>query len=87
GDDILESFARIGDFFANLFKPSVKKPKSERKAKMKTVYKGKTASSKSTSGTSTDQKKVDAILDKISASGYESLSKSEKDYLFKAGRD
>lgn len=87
GDDILESYARIGDFFANLFRPSVKKPKSERKAKMKTVYQGKTTASKSTSGTSTDQKKVDAILDKISASGYESLSKSEKDYLFKAGRD
>ena len=88
GDDILESFARIGDFFTNLFKPSVKKPRSERKAKMKTVYKGKTASSKTASTVkSTDQKKVDAILDKISASGYESLSKSEKDYLFKAGKD
>lgn len=29
------------------------------------------------------QKKVDAILDKISKSGYDSLSKSEKDFLFK----
>ncbi|PPK95011.1 membrane associated rhomboid family serine protease [Nonlabens xylanidelens] len=88
GDDILEFFARIGDFFLNLFKPTVKKPKSERKAKMKTVYKGKTASSKTASKVkSTDQKKVDAILDKISASGYESLSKAEKDYLFKAGKD
>ncbi|WP_298952747.1 rhomboid family intramembrane serine protease [uncultured Nonlabens sp.] len=88
GDDILESFARIGDFFINLFKPSVKKSKSEHKAKMKTVYKGKTASSKTASTVkSTDQKKVDAILDKISASGYESLSKAEKDYLFKAGKD
>ena len=30
-----------------------------------------------------NQKKIDSILDKISKSGYESLSKSEKDYLFK----
>ncbi len=32
------------------------------------------------------QKKIDAILDKISRSGYESLSKEEKDFLFKEGR-
>ena len=31
------------------------------------------------------QKKIDEILDKISSSGYESLSKKEKDFLFKAG--
>ena len=33
------------------------------------------------------QKKVDAILDKIKASGYESLSKEEKDYLFDASKN
>lgn len=32
------------------------------------------------------QKKIDAILDKIAKSGYESLSKQEKDFLFKEGR-
>ena len=32
-----------------------------------------------------DQKKIDKILDKISESGYDSLSKDEKNYLFKAG--
>ena len=31
------------------------------------------------------QKKIDEILDKISSSGYDSLSKKEKDFLFKAG--
>lgn len=31
------------------------------------------------------QARVDAILDKISRSGYDSLSKDEKDFLFKAG--
>jgi membrane associated rhomboid family serine protease len=33
------------------------------------------------------QKKVDEILDKISHSGYDSLTKEEKDFLFKASKD
>ena len=33
-----------------------------------------------------NQKKVDIILDKISKSGYDSLSKEEKEFLFKAGK-
>lgn len=33
------------------------------------------------------QKKVDAILDKIGKSGYESLTKEEKDFLFKASKN
>jgi hypothetical protein len=30
---------------------------------------------------------VDIILDKIGKSGYESLTKEEKDFLFKAGKE
>lgn len=33
------------------------------------------------------QKKVDAILDKISRSGYDTLTKEEKDFLFKSGKN
>ena len=33
------------------------------------------------------QQKIDAILDKISTSGYESLTQEEKDFLFRAGKD
>ncbi|MDB2673114.1 rhomboid family intramembrane serine protease, partial [Flavobacteriaceae bacterium] len=33
------------------------------------------------------QKEIDTILDKISDSGYESLSKEEKELLFKAGKN
>lgn len=33
------------------------------------------------------QKEIDRILDKISRSGYESLSKEEKAFLFKAGKE
>jgi hypothetical protein len=32
------------------------------------------------------QQQIDEILDKISASGYDSLSKEEKDFLFRAGK-
>ena len=35
----------------------------------------------------TRQRKIDSILDKISKSGYDSLSKAEKDFLFKAGKE
>ena len=58
------------------------------KTKMNVAYKNK--SNKKFSGpndnnSKTHQKKIDEILDKISSSGYESLSKKEKDFLFKAG--
>lgn len=45
----------------------------------KKIYRKKTYSS-----SDFDQKKIDSILDKISESGYESLTKDEKNYLFKA---
>lgn len=66
-----------------LFIKAVFKPKKASKGKMKVKYRGTSQSSSSTQ----DQKKVDIILDKISKSGYDSLSKAEKDFLFKASQD
>lgn len=43
--------------------------------------------SKKRSSSTVHQQKVDAILDKIAASGYESLTKEEKEYLFRAGKE
>jgi len=65
------------------------KPKSKRtsKARMKTVYKNKRTTTKTKASKTEKQKKIDEILDKISKSGYESLSKQEKDFLFNAGKD
>ena len=40
-----------------------------------------------TDNQSFNQDKIDEILDKISDSGYDSLTKSEKEYLFKVGKD
>ena len=59
------------------------------KKHLKTVYRApqsKSATSKK-SGESVHQNKIDSILDKISKSGYDSLSKEEKDYLFRAGKE
>ncbi|WP_419211018.1 rhomboid family intramembrane serine protease [Maribacter sp. X9] len=85
GTDIGSGFSSFLDGIGNLFK------KSEKKAPMKTVYKNQATQSKSTSKADYDrkthQKKIDAILDKISKSGYESLSKPEKDFLFQAGKE
>lgn len=49
------------------------------------VYKSRSKQSSATKQPS-DQERIDAILDKISASGYDSLSAEEKEYLFKKGR-
>jgi len=56
-----------------------------KKRKVKRVYKKK--SFKTSSKSNVDQQKIDLILDKISKSGYDSLTKSEKDTLFKAGQN
>ena len=42
--------------------------------------------SKNVRGYLYNQNKIDSILDKISESGYDSLSKQEKEYLFNAGK-
>ena len=58
------------------------------KTKMNMVYKNKSAKKsigRNDNDSETNQKKIDEILDKINSSGYESLSKKEKDFLFKAG--
>ena len=73
----------IGSGFQNIWQSIFKKKY------LKTVYrspKNKSATSKN-SGESINQKKIDSILDKISNSGYDSLSKEEKEYLFKAGKE
>ncbi|MEM1338152.1 MAG: rhomboid family intramembrane serine protease [Bacteroidota bacterium] len=84
GKDIGEGFSKLWRGIANIFKARSKKPP------LKTVYRKKAAGT-SKGGINYDkearQRKIDAILDKISKSGYESLSKDEKDFLFKAGKE
>jgi len=84
GKDIGEGFSKMLVSLGSLFKLGKKTPP------LKTVYR-KRSDKNSKSGINYDkatrQKKIDAILDKISKSGYESLSKAEKDFLFKAGKE
>jgi membrane associated rhomboid family serine protease len=59
------------------------------KSKVKVTYrKTEPSSMRSTSmrGSKTSQEEIDAILDKISDKGYESLSKEEKEKLFNASK-
>lgn len=83
GRDIGSGFSKMLDGFGNLFKAN------EKKAPMKTVYRKKKASVTPSVDYNKEvhQRKIDTILDKISKSGYESLSKAEKDFLFKAGKE
>ena len=59
---------------------------SSKNKKMKTVYKSSTKRKNNVSNTNSNQVKIDAILDKISKSGYDTLTKEEKDFLFKQGK-
>ncbi|WP_298505889.1 rhomboid family intramembrane serine protease [uncultured Maribacter sp.] len=83
GTDIGSGFGRLLDSLVNILKGK------EKKAPLKTVYRNKKENKQSKQAYDKDvrQKKIDAILDKISKSGYESLSQEEKDFLFKAGKE
>ena len=83
GKDIGKGFERFANWFVSLFKKSDS-------VSFKKVYKNKSKSSSITDKEDfqdfNKQKQIDLILDKISKSGYDSLTKEEKDFLFRAGR-
>lgn len=84
GRDIGGGFTRFLEGLGRAFTPREKRP-------FKKVYKNSPKKSKKSKEAASDktekQQQIDAILDKISKSGYDSLSKSEKDFLFKAGKE
>ena len=81
GTDITKPFSAVLDGFANLFKPKKKTP-------FKKVHRNTTKNGVNSFKENKDmtQKQIDDILDKISKSGYDSLTKEEKEFLFKAGK-
>lgn len=83
GNDIGSWFTKLIVWVEDLFKPRTKRPFKKVHRTTQTVSK---RSKQKPSKTET-QKKVDDILDKIGKSGYESLTKAEKDFLFKAGKE
>jgi membrane associated rhomboid family serine protease len=81
GTDVTKPFSAVLDGFANLFKPKKKTP-------FKKVHRNTTKKGINSFQGNKDvkQKQIDDILDKISKSGYDSLTKEEKEFLFKAGK-
>ena len=78
GRDISKWFDKMLNWFGNLFKPKPKLKIYSKKPIPDDIYNDIKAEK---------QKKIDRILDKISKSGYESLSKEEKDFLFNASKN
>ena len=83
GTDLSKIVSTIIDFFVNFFSKSPSTP-------FKKVHKNyKRPAEKSGSRIVTKdktQQQIDEILDKISRSGYDCLTKEEKEFLFKAGK-
>jgi len=79
GNDISRGFSRMMDRVATLFK---------RRSKLKVEYKRPTSKSETDieykARKKSEQKEVDRILEKISKSGYEALTKEEKEILFRS---
>ncbi len=91
GTDLSRMVSAVLEFFASTF--SKKKATPFRKVhvnvKKTVVQNGKTYNGASQSKIVTKdktQQQIDEILDKISQSGYDSLTKEEKEFLFKAGK-
>jgi len=96
GNDLAAPFDRLWNRVTNVQSKQKRKPRAvhvspkaknmSKKPTVKTTSRA-TAAAKSdnTAAPSDTQSKIDAILDKIGASGYDSLTKDEKAFLFKIG--
>lgn len=79
GTIVIPFIDSIGSWFRRL--GSAKKTRPARTAKVKINISGSPGTTKRSPG----QDEIDRILDKINKSGYDSLSKEEKETLFRAG--
>jgi hypothetical protein len=77
GNDISNGFSNFLNKLVNTFKT---------KSKLKTVHKRPKSDKQFNTEKTKQQKAVDLVLEKISKSGYESLSKEEKATLFSASK-
>ena len=80
--DLTKGVSAIAEGIGGLFKTRKQQP-------FKKVHRNPAPSTPKAAGTrpkSITQKQIDDILDKISRSGYDSLTKEEKDFLFKVGK-
>ncbi len=83
GTDLTKGISTFLDYILGLFRPKKATP-------FKTVHRNTKKQPQTSTATAADkdmtQKQIDDILDKISKSGYDSLTKEEKEFLFKVGK-
>lgn len=84
GTDLTSGLNAVLDWFTNLFSPKKATPFKKVHRNPKPTNPVKTTSKIVTKDKT--QQQIDEILDKISQSGYDSLTTEEKDFLFKAGK-
>lgn len=82
--NIVNWFEKLWNTFAGLFKKNPNKLKVKKGGKTNTRFK---TDEEYNTDAKTRQAQVDKILDKISKSGYESLTKKEKDFLFNQSKN
>lgn len=80
GNDLTKGFSSFMDWVVNLFQQNHKTP-------FKKVHKNTSYTQQKPAVKDKSQQQIDEILDKISQSGYDSLTKEEKEFLFKAGKN
>lgn len=77
---------QLNKFNWNDFVKFSKIKKTPKKSNLKTIHKQYQKKNDTNSVEQEKQLKIDAILDKISKSGYDSLTQEEKSFLFKQGK-
>ncbi|WP_353088056.1 rhomboid family intramembrane serine protease [Flavobacterium sp.] len=84
GTDLSQPVTKIITFFATLVRPKSKSP-------FTSVHKNPQRKTTNTASKvvlkDKKQQQIDEILDKISQSGYDSLTQAEKEFLFRAGNE
>lgn len=85
GRDLGRPVGAVGDWFGRLFQPRPAMKVTHRST-VAAPRVGAAAGKPSSAASPTPPEEVDLILDKISRSGYESLSKDEKQKLFRASQ-
>lgn len=89
GNDLAEPVNRLIEWFRSLFReePEKKTVKSKKQRKVFVRYRNEKGGSAPPDDAPEDfQDRLDAILDKIKAEGYESLTAEEKEFLFRASK-
>jgi membrane associated rhomboid family serine protease len=91
GHDLARPYYAVVDFFTGLFRKKDKLKVEYRRPEKEYANMGNKKQSQKQSQQNTQQRskqeRLDEILDKISKSGYESLNKEEKDFLFQISKE